>query len=319
MPTLLEVDNLRVSFFTRKGPVSAVDGVNFRLEKGDVMGLAGESGSGKTTVALAIMRLIYPPGRIVSGRIRFDKTDLTRLSEQELRKNYRWKRMSMVFQGAMNALNPVFKVGDQIAEAIMLHEGADGHEAKARARELIELTGVDPRRANYYPHELSGGMKQRVVIAMALACNPDLVIADEPTTALDVIVQAQVLKVMNELLRKLNLSMILISHDLSVIAESCNKVGIMYGGRIVELADTVSVFKNPRHPYTQGLLNAFPSLVGPKKDLISISGQPPDLLNPPSGCRFHPRCPYASAKCKSEEPCLVDLGENHHAACHLLT
>lgn len=313
-----EVNNLRTYFFTREGATKAVDGISFKLREGDALGLVGESGCGKSTTALAIMGLVPRPGRTVSGSICLEGIDLLQLKEQEFRRNYRWKRISMVFQGSMNALNPVFKVGDQITEAIKLHERVSDQQAKSRARELIELIGIDADRADNYPHELSGGMKQRMMIAMALACNPELVIADEPTTALDVIVQAQVLRLLGDLRQKLRLSMILISHDLSVVAETCNKVAIMYAGKIVEIGDAVQVYTKPSHPYTQGLMSAFPNLVSEKKELVSIPGQPPDLRSPPSGCRFHPRCPYVFDRCRKEEPTYTRTGEGNYAACWML-
>ncbi len=309
------MENLKAYFFTMKGPVKAVDDVTFSLERGDVLGLAGESGCGKTTTALAILKLLPEPGRIVNGRILFDGMDLVKLSEEEMRRKVRWKRISLIFQGAMNALNPVFKVGDQIAEAIMLHEDVSKEEALERAAELFEMIGIEKSMINRYPFELSGGMRQRAMIAMALACRPDLVISDEPTTALDVIVQAQVLKLMAKLKDELNLSFIVITHDLSVIAEVCNKVAIMYAGKLVEIGDAVTIFKKPMHPYTQGLIGAFPS-VKEKKELISIPGYPPDLLNPPKGCRFHPRCKYAMEICRKEEP-EMKIIEDHRVACHL--
>ena len=312
---LLSVENLKAYFFTMKGPVKAVDDVTFSLERGDVLGLAGESGCGKTTTALAILKLLPEPGRIVNGRIIFDGMDLVKLSEEEMRRKVRWKRISLIFQGAMNALNPVFKVGDQIAEAIMLHEDVTKEEALERAAELFEMIGIEKSMINRYPFELSGGMRQRAMIAMALACRPDLVISDEPTTALDVIVQAQVLKLMTKLKDELNLSFIVITHDLSVIAEVCNKVAIMYAGKLAEIGDVVTIFKKPMHPYTQGLIGAVPS-VKEKKELISIPGYPPDLLNPPKGCRFHPRCKYAMDICKKEEP-EMKIIEGHRVACHL--
>jgi len=315
---LLEVDDLRVFYYTRKGPVKAVDGVSFALEKGDSLGIAGESGCGKSTTVLAMMRLIPRSGKIVSGGVFFDGVDLTKLTEEEFRKNHRWKKIAMVFQGSMNVLNPVFKVGDQIGEAIMLHKGVEKNVARARVREVLTLVGIDPSRADHYPHELSGGMKQRIVIAMALACDPDLVIADEPTTALDVLVQAQILKLIKNLRKTLNLSMILVSHDPSLIADICNRVAIMYAGKIVEIGGVVDVFTNPSHPYTQGLTRAIPSIAGEKKSLVSIPGQPPDLLVPPTGCRFHPRCPYAFDLCRRKDPSLTKL-DNHYAACHLIS
>ncbi|MEM1575269.1 MAG: ABC transporter ATP-binding protein [Nitrososphaerota archaeon] len=315
---LLEVHGLKTYFETTKGYVKAVDNVSFSLEKGDAFGLAGESGCGKTTTGLSIIKLLPPNGKILDGKIIFDGVDLIALPEEILRKNIRWKRISIVFQGAMNALNPVYTVGDQIMEAILTHEDISNEEAKERVIKLFELVGIDPSRINNYPFEFSGGMKQRAMIAMALACNPDIVITDEPTTALDVIVQAQVLKLLKKLKEELNLSFIMISHDLSVIAETCNKVAIMYAGKIVEMADVVRLFKNPLHPYSQGLMNSFPSLKGPRKKLISIPGSPPNLLFPPSGCRFHPRCQYVMEKCKEEEPLLIEIDKGHYAACHLL-
>ncbi len=315
---LLEVHGLKTYFETTKGYVKAVDNVSFSLDKGDAFGLAGESGCGKTTTGLSIIKLLPSNGKILDGKIIFDGIDLISLPEEILRKNIRWKRISIVFQGAMNALNPVYTVGDQIMEAILTHEDISNEEAKERVIKLFELVGIDPSRINNYPFEFSGGMKQRAMIAMALACNPDIVITDEPTTALDVIVQAQVLKLLKSLKEELNLSLIMISHDLSVIAETCNKVAIMYAGKIVEMADVVRLFKNPLHPYSQGLMNSFPSLKGPRKKLISIPGSPPNLLSPPSGCRFHPRCQYALEKCKQEEPLLMEIDKGHYVACHLL-
>ncbi|MCS7369257.1 MAG: ABC transporter ATP-binding protein [archaeon GBS-70-058] len=313
---LLQVKNLKTYYQTARGYVKAVDGVNFQIEEGEVFGLAGESGCGKTTVALSIIRLLPPGGRIIDGKIIFNDKNILTMSEEDIRK-IRWKKIAIVFQGAMNALNPVIKVGDQIVEAITTHENVSKEDAWKRTEKLFEMVGIDPSRAKDYPHEFSGGMKQRVMIAMALACNPQLLIADEPATALDVIVQAQILKLMRELQRKMNLSMMLITHDLSIIAETCNKVAIMYAGKIVEYADTKRIFRDPQHPYTRGLINAFPSIRGPKRKLISIPGTPPDLLNPPSGCRFHPRCPYTNDKCKKIEPELKDIGERHYVACHM--
>jgi len=313
---LLEVKNLQAYFFTLKGTVKAVDGVSFVVEKGQALGLAGESGCGKTTAALSVLRLLPLPGRLVGGNIIFDDRDLTEITDEEMR-NYRWKRMSIIFQGAMNALNPVIKTGQQISEAILLHENVTEGEAKKRVEELLHLVGVDRSRYDSYPHELSGGMRQRAMIAMALACNPDLVIADEPATALDVIVQAQVLKLMKDLQEKLNLSMILITHDLSIIAETCDEIAIMYAGKIAEYCDAVSLFGNPLHPYTRLLLAAFPSVRLHKARLSSIRGDPPSLIHPPSGCRFHPRCPHAKyPACSTEEPPLHEVTTAHYAACH---
>jgi len=315
---LLEVQDLKTYYYTLRGPVKAVDAISFQVEKGEALGLAGESGCGKTTVALSILKILPTGGKIVGGKILFKENDLADLKEKQMRQ-VRWKGISIVFQGAMNALNPLFKVGDQIVEAILTHEpGVRKKEASMRTNKMLELVGIQPSRGKNYPHEFSGGMRQRALIAMALACNPELLIADEPGTALDVIVQAQVLKLMGELKRKLNLSMILITHDLSIIAELCEKAAIMYAGKIVEQGDIVSIFKEPLHPYTQGLLSAFPSIKEAKRRMTSIPGSPPDLLEPPSGCRFHPRCPHAMEVCKEEEPItMVVSKEGHYVACHL--
>lgn len=316
---LLKVQNLKMYYKTLRGDVQAVDDVSFIVDEKEALGLAGESGCGKTSAALSIIRLLPYNGRIIGGSITLDGINLVELSDKDLRKEIRWKRISMIFQGAMNALNPIYNIGHQIAEAILRHEDVDKKEALERTGKLLELVGIEPTKIDRYPHELSGGMKQRAMIAMALACNPDLVIADEPTTALDVIVQAQVLKVMMELRHKLNLSMILISHDLSMITETCDKIAIMYAGKIVEYGDVTSVFKKPLHPYTTKLINAFPSIMGPVQELTSISGFPPDLLQPPPGCRFHPRCPHATEICKTKEPLLTQESTSggQSVACHL--
>ncbi len=317
---IFDAQELRTHYSTLRGAVKAVDGVSFQVEKGEAMGLAGESGCGKTTVALSIMRILPTGGKIVGGKILFKDNDIARLSERQMRK-IRWKGISIVFQGAMNALNPLFKLGDQISEAILTHEPKVGKtEAMNRAKKLLELVGLEPKLVADYPHELSGGMRQRGLIAMALACNPELLIADEPGTALDVIVQAQVLRLMEELKRRLNLAMILITHDLSIIADVCEKAAIMYAGKIVEQGDVVSIFKEPLHPYTQGLIGAFPSIKAARRRMNSIPGMPPDLLNPPPGCRFHPRCPHVQGVCKKEEPKITTMKQGKHTvACHLIS
>jgi peptide/nickel transport system ATP-binding protein len=315
---VLDVQNLRTYYKIQRGWVQAVDGVTFHVDKKQAMGLAGESGCGKTTIALSVLKILPAGGRIVDGKIVFDNIDITSLEETEMRERIRWKGMSIVFQGAMNALNPVYKISDQIIEAIKLHEpDVETSEAKERGHKLFELVGVDPGRMDNYPHEFSGGMKQRAMIAMSLACNPKLLIADEPGTALDVIVCAQVLKLLRELRERLDLAMILISHDLSIIAETCNRVAIMYGGKIVESGDAVAIFKRAVHPYTQGLLAAFPSITAARTRMISVPGSPPDLLYPPSGCRFHPRCPYALDICRKVDPAFLPVERDHYAACHL--
>lgn len=305
---------------TLRGDVKAVDDVSFEVNKKEALGLAGESGCGKTSAALTITRLLPWNAKIVDGSISLGGEDILKMNATELRKKIRWKRISMIFQGAMNALHPTYTVGRQIQEAIVEHEDVSKEEATERSEKLLELVGLEVSKITRYPHELSGGMKQRVVTAMALACNPDLVIADEPTTALDVIVQAQVLGVMKELQTKLNLSMILISHDLSMITEVCTNAAIMYAGKVVEIGDVTSVFKEPLHPYTQKLISAFPSILGPLREMASIHGFPPDLLSPPSGCRFHPRCPHAMEICKREEPRLLNpASKKHSVACHLIS
>jgi peptide/nickel transport system ATP-binding protein len=317
---ILEVQHLKTFYTTTRGSVKAVDDVSFDVEKGEAVGLAGESGCGKTTVALSILKILPTGGRIIGGKILFRNQDIVKLDEDHIRRNIRWKGISIVFQGAMNALNPVYKISDQIIEAIITHEPeVDKKLAIERAEKLFELVGIDPTRINNYPHEFSGGMRQRAMIAMALACNPELLIADEPGTALDVIVAAQVLKLLRELKEKLNLSMILITHDLSIIAEICEKVAIMYAGKIAEYGDVVTIFKEPLHPYTQGLIGAFPSIKAPRSRMISIPGTPPDLLNPPSGCRFRPRCQYAMDICKVQDPQSINAGKEHLVSCHLYT
>jgi peptide/nickel transport system ATP-binding protein len=317
MMPLLDIKNLRTYFKTRGGMVKAVDNISLQLDKGDALGLAGESGCGKTTTALSIMRLLPFNAQILSGKILLNDVDLLKIDDETLRKEIRMKQLSMIFQGAMNALNPVFKVGDQIRQAIITHEDITKDAAWERVRELLSLVGINPNRAVDYPHEFSGGMKQRAIIAMSLACDPELVIADEPVTALDVIVQAQILELIRNLREKLGLSMIMITHDLSVIADTCNKAAIMYAGKIVEMADSVTIFKQPEHPYTQGLIANFPSISGEKKGFEPISGSPPNLISPPTGCRFHPRCPYAEEKCMSEEPDMVEIKGGHYVTCHL--
>lgn len=316
---ILDVQNLTTYYFTRRGPVRAVEGVSFQVKKGEAMGLAGESGCGKTTVALSLLKILPSGGRIVGGKILFKDTDLVNLGENKMREEIRWKGISMVFQGAMNALNPVYKIGDQIVEAIKTHEPKIfKKEAKERAGKLLEMVGIEPSRMENYPHEFSGGMKQRALIAMALASNPDLIITDEPGTALDVIVQAQVLRLMNQLKDKLNLSVIMITHDLSMIAETCQKLAIMYAGYLVEYGDITSIFKKPLHPYTQDLIKSFPSIKAAKQKMVSIPGVPPDLLNPPPGCRFHPRCKYTMDVCRKKVPQMLEITKDQFVACHLV-
>lgn len=316
---LLNVKNLVTYYKILRGYVKAVEDASFYLNEGEALGLAGESGCGKTTIALSILKILPQGGFIKGGKILFRDIDLSKLDEQEFRQNIRWKKISIVFQGAMNALNPVYKISDQIVEAITLHEpNVNKDEGVERGRKLFELVGLDPSRIENYPHEFSGGMKQRAMIAMALACNPELLIADEPGTALDVIVQAQVLKLLRELKEKLGLSMIIITHDLSIISETCDSTAIMYAGKIAEFGDVVSVFKEPLHPYTQGLMGAFPNIKAPRTRMQSIPGSPPDLLEPPSGCRFHPRCKFAMDVCGTKEPVMKEVMKKHYVSCHLM-
>jgi peptide/nickel transport system ATP-binding protein len=319
---LLELTDVRVRYGEGPGSVEAVGGVSLTLQPGEALGLAGESGCGKTTTALAIPRLL-PDTAHVTGRIRLGDLELLELDESSLQAA-RWKRVAVVFQGAMNALNPVLRIGDQIVEPIRLHEPETSRaDAEARARELLEGVGIPADRARDYPHELSGGMRQRVMIAMSLACRPDLVIADEPVTALDVMTQAQILELLRGLRERMNLSMILISHDLSVLAETCDRVAIMYAGKLVEEGPVASLFPHaggggPAHPYTKGLLEAFPNIRGERRFVDGMPGYPPDLASPPPGCRFYERCPVHIDRCLTEEPQLRAVATGQQAACHLV-
>jgi len=315
---LLEVRNLKMYYETLHGWVRAVDNINLYLERGEALGLAGESGCGKTSAMLTILRLLPFNAKVFGGEILFEGEDILKMPEDRFRKEFRWKKISTIFQGAMNALHPTMKIGYQIAEAILAHENVSKKEAYERAGKLLDLVGIGKERLDRYPHELSGGMKQRTMIAMSLACNPKLIIADEPTTALDVIVATQIMKVMTELQKTLNLSLILVTHDLSMISEICDKVAIMYAGKIAEYGDVITVYKSPLHPYTEKLIKAFPSITGKKRELPSIPGFPPDLLSPPPGCRFHTRCPYAQDICRREEPKLIEVEKGHMVACHLV-
>lgn len=312
---ILKVDNLTMHYTTRAGEVSAVDGVSFTLTKGESLGLVGESGCGKTSVALSLLKLLPDNALIKEGHIYFDGVDLVPLSEDAMR-SYRWRRISMIFQAAMNSLNPVYKVGDQIIEAMEAHLPDFSYDtARDKVAELFRLVGLEPALMDQYPHEYSGGMRQRAVIAMALACNPDIVIADEPTTALDVIVQDRILKELRAIQERLHMAMIYISHDIAVIAEVSDSVGVMYAGRLVEKAPVEEIFHHPIHPYTAGLMLAFPSIIGPRRQLAMLPGEPPDLLNPPPGCRFHPRCSYATSICREQVPEFKNYGNDHYAAC----
>lgn len=312
---ILSVQDLTMHYATRRGDVWAVDDVSFDLARGQSLGLVGESGCGKTSIAVSLLRLLPDNARILNGSIRLDGTDILTLDEKEMLE-VRWRGISMIFQAAMNALNPVYRVGDQIVEALQTHFGTMGEsEARERVAELFQLVGLDWRCMDSYPHEFSGGMRQRAVIAMALSCEPDVIIADEPTTALDVIVQDRILRQMRAIQSELDMGMIYISHDIAVIAEVSDRIGVMYAGRMAELADAVDVFERPMHPYTFALMSAFPSIKGEKRELMILPGEPPDLLDPPSGCRFHPRCPRTTVVCTEEPPSFMDVGGGHLAAC----
>jgi peptide/nickel transport system ATP-binding protein len=313
---LLEVDGLVMRYQTKKGQVSAVENVSFTLHQGESLGLVGESGCGKTSVAMSLMRLAADNARYISGEIRLDGENLLALDEDTMRKR-RWKSISMVFQGAMNSWNPVYKVGDQIREAMDLHIHPRLSESASEARmvRLFEMVGLNPKMLDRYPHEFSGGMRQRGIIAMALSCDPKLIIADEPTTALDVIVQDQILKELKKIQEQLGMSLIYISHDIAVIAEVTDTIGVMYAGKLVEYGSTLDVFRRPRHPYSYLLLSSTPSITGPRRKLAPLEGEPPNLLDPPPGCRFHPRCPFATEKCRVEEPPLEEIGGGHKVAC----
>ena len=315
--SLLEIRNLTLHYETTKGMVQAVDKVSFSLNKGESMGLVGESGCGKTSVAMGIMKLLPTNAVIVGGELLFKGENILLKDDEEIRK-IRWTGISMVFQAAMNALNPVISVGDQIIEAIQAHGRVSEADAWEQVKELYELVGLDPGRGKSYPHEYSGGMKQRAIIAMSLACSPDLIIADEPTTALDVIMQDQIIQEIVELQNRLDMAMVYISHDISVIAETCGKIGVMYAGKIVESADSDSLFYDTLHPYTKALLSSYPSIQGEVKRLNPIPGEPPNLLDPPVGCRFYPRCPEKNDICEGQEPEFLEVKEGHFVACHFV-
>jgi oligopeptide/dipeptide ABC transporter ATP-binding protein len=314
---LLEVKNLRTSFFTDAGEVRAVDGVSFSVAPGELMGLVGESGSGKTASVLSIMRLLPESARIVGGEIIFDDKDLLKLSEPEMR-HIRGAQIAMIFQEPMTSLNPVFTIGSQIGEAIRLHQHTSRAETRSRTIEALRMVGIaDPeRRIDDYPHQLSGGMRQRVMIAMALSCNPKVLIADEPTTALDVTIQAQILDLIRELQVRLGLAVILVTHDLGIVAEYADNVTILYSARVMEQAPSAELFRNPLNPYTCGLLESIPGIDGTAhRRLRAIPGTIPSALNPPSGCRFHPRCPRAIPDCSTIDPPLEAKAPNHYVAC----
>jgi oligopeptide/dipeptide ABC transporter ATP-binding protein len=316
---LLSVRNLKTYFYTDEGVVRAVDGLSYDLQRGEVLGVVGESGCGKSVHALSVMRLIpMPPGKIVDGEIRFEGRNLLKLSDEEMRK-IRGNRIAMIFQEPMTSLNPVLTIGEQIAEAVMLHQRLDKKAAWDRAADMLDRVKIPlaKQRVRDYPHQFSGGMRQRVMIAMALSCNPSILIADEPTTALDVTIQAQILDLMRELQREFGMSIIFITHNLGVVAEMCDNVVVMYAGRPIEHTDVRSTFREPKHPYTWGLLHSVPKLYIRQERLIPIEGQPPSLIDLPPGCPFAPRCPFVMDVCVQTDPPDFNVGSGHTAKCYL--
>jgi len=315
MAPILEVRRLSVDYLSEVGPLHAVDDLSFRLEKGRSLALVGESGCGKTTAMLALLRLLPAAGRIISGEVLYQGIDLMRLSEDKMNA-YRWHRMAFVFQGAMNALNPVRKVSEQIAEAINKHKVLERSGVRQRVNELMEMVGISAERADQYPHQYSGGMRQRAMIAMALSCSPDILIADEPTTALDVMVQAQILQLLQSLQQQLGLAIIVVTHDLGMVAELCDDVLVMYGGKMAEYGSVDAIYNCPAHPYTQRLLQAFPDVENPQGTMSSIAGYPPPLNDLPPGCRFEPRCLSKAEVCQNQAPDTIEPEPGHFVACH---
>ena len=317
MERVLDVRNLKVYYFTSKGPVRAVDDISFYINKGETLGVVGESGCGKTTLGTALLNMPTPPGKVVGGEIIIDGTNILELNENQLRKNVRWEKISMVFQGAMNSLTPAYTIEKQMLETLRYHRELDEQEARERIKKYVNLVGLSDDVLKRYPHELSGGMKQRIVIAMALFLEPELVICDEPTTALDVVVQAQIINLLKELKQKLNLSFIFVTHDLATEAEVADRIMVMYAGKIAEIGTNEQIYgeQGPMHPYTKNLLAATPRLHKKVDKLSFIPGSPPDLLNPPAGCRFHLRCPVVMEKCLTEEPPLKEVEKDHYVAC----
>ncbi|MGH3071436.1 MAG: ABC transporter ATP-binding protein [Gaiellaceae bacterium] len=322
--TLVELQQLVVDYMVPGRRVRAVDHVDLTVHAGEIVGLAGESGCGKTTAGNAILQILREPAQVTSGRILFQGEDLVGLGREQLRR-FRWRNVSMVFQSAMNALNPVMRVGDQFVDMMQAHERISKRRALAQAGELLRMVGIEPERTRSYPHELSGGMRQRVIIAMALALKPELVIMDEPTTALDVVVQREILQQIDALKRDLDFAVLFITHDLSLLLEFADRIAIMYAGEIVESAPAAELYRAPRHPYTVGLMGSFPPLTGPIQRMTGIPGSPPDLSDPPTGCRFHLRCPHCvrdgselAALQVGVRPTLKPVGEEHLVACHLV-
>jgi peptide/nickel transport system ATP-binding protein len=325
---LLDIRNLHVEYLTTRGPVRAVCGVSFQLYKGEVFGLAGESGCGKSTIAHSILRVLRPPAVITGGKILYKGVDVLEMGDTDSKGNnknialpeyslesFRWAEISMAFQSAMNSLNPVIKIGQQMTDVLIKHQNMTREQARQRAAELLDIVNIEEERLDSYPHELSGGMRQRAVIAIALALEPAMMIMDEPTTALDVVVQKDILQQIERLKAELGFSILFITHDLSLMVEFSDRIGIMYAGEIVEMATAEEIFNNPLHPYTEGLLSSFPSITGPRKKLTGIPGSPPNLLSPPLGCRFHPRCPFYDGVERQDSPELIEVSPGHWVAC----
>lgn len=313
---MFEITDLETRYSTDEGDVYAVDGASFTMDKQETLGLVGESGCGKTTLAKSIIDLLPKNGEVAGGSIRLHDTEITDLAEKELRKDVRWQEISMIPQTAMNALDPVKTVGKQIVQVIRTHEDVPKAEARDRARDLFETLGLEPDRVSDYPHQFSGGMAQRAMIALALALSPSIVLADEPTTALDVMIQDRILQLINDLQEEFEMAMIMITHDMSVVSETCDTIAVMYAGKVVEYADTNTVIKHPRHPYTMGMRNAFPDISKDAQDLVSIPGEPPDLIEPEAGCNFAPRCPFAVEECWNEDPQPEEFEDGHVVECH---
>jgi len=316
MVPLLSVRDLVVEFDLDRGALRAVNGASLDVQPGEVMAVVGESGSGKSTLAFSILNLVPPPGKIVNGEILFDSKDVLSLSEEELRQ-YRWKEVAMVFQAAQNAMNPVMRIADQMVDTAQAHGKASKGEVLEKAAELLRMVRLEPSQVLHsYPHELSGGMRQRVIIVLSLLLDPKMLILDEPTTALDVVTQAYILDILADVREKLGLTMVLLTHDMSIVAKIADRVTVMYAGRVMEVGKIEEIFYDAKHPYTIGLINAAPSLIGDIADKKPIPGSPPNLLNPPPGCPFHPRCAYATDRCREEEPELKEIGDGRLVACH---
>jgi oligopeptide/dipeptide ABC transporter ATP-binding protein len=313
---LLQIKDLEVRYATRAGLVKAVDKVDLEVRRGETLGLVGESGCGKSTLGFSILRLIREPGEIVGGQILFDGEDLLQKTEQQMI-DIRGKNIAMIFQDPMTCLNPLQRIDDHFIETVNIHERASAKEARQRAADLVDKLGIIADRLTDYPHQLSGGMRQRIMIGLALVLNSDLIIADEPTTSLDVIVEAQILELMKGLKRDFNLTMILITHNMGIVAELADRIAVMYAGKLMEVAQAVPLYDRPLHPYTQGLLKSIPNISLEEQKLETMPGSPPDLIEPPTGCRFHPRCPYAMEKCSSVEPPMKEIENGHRAACWL--